>query len=320
MTGSHHSARVKLIFNPQAGRPEESSQQLAAIVTEMESQQIDPEIFTITPTSRINTEVRGALRRGIKLIVVAGGDGTIDSVARVIAGSTATLGIIPTGTRNNVALNLGIPTEIGDAVATLRAGRLMRVDTGQIQHGRTSYSFLEAAALGLLSDLYPLADEIQHGNLPQIGNLLTTFVSATPSRLHLILDGRRRFQTTAHVVLIDNMPVVGPHFQVAPDVYFNDGLLDCFVFSKMSKLNLVAYALQSIGGEAEDTGLKHYRFKQLKLYSSPQMPVIADGEPLGRGPLMVQVRPRSLKVVVGAALRVGRIATPGNQRAAATDE
>src|SRR5512141_2295496 len=107
--------RAKLIFNASSGRPEESPQQLSSILSALQDQQILPEVYTVRPDSRLESVVHDALRSGIRLIVVAGGDGTVDSVVGAMVGKDATLGIIPTGTRNNVAFNLGIPEEIPGA-------------------------------------------------------------------------------------------------------------------------------------------------------------------------------------------------------------
>ena len=232
---------------------------------------------------------------------MAGGDGTIDSVVGAMIGSSATLGIIPIGTRNNLAYNLGIPSTIEGAVALLREGRRLKIDVGKMRHGRSSRWFLEDATLGLLSDIYPFADSVQHGDLTQIGNLLSTVVSSTPSQLRMILEGRKKIDMSAYMVLIANMPYIGPRFQISPDVSWNDNHLDVFVFSDMSKLDLISYAVQSTGGAVEDTRIKHYRVKRLKIHSDPPMPVLADGMLLDPGPVTAQVHPRALAIMGGAA-------------------
>src|SRR5512146_1822598 len=107
--------RAKLIFNAGSGRPEESPQQLASLLSAMQDQQILPEVYTVQPDSPVQKVVRYAIKTGIQLIVVAGGDGTIDSVAGAMIGTGATLCIIPTGTRNNLAFNLGIPNTVTEA-------------------------------------------------------------------------------------------------------------------------------------------------------------------------------------------------------------
>ena len=173
----------------------------------------------------------------------------------------------------------------------------------------------------MLSDLYPVADDIQHGDLAQIGNLLSTFVSSTPSRLRATLDGRRRLDTSAYMVLISNMPYLGPHFRIAPDISCNDNRLDVFIFSDMSKLSLIAYAMQSSGGAVEDDRVKHYRVKRLKIRTDPQMPVLADGVLLDLGPITALVHHRALAVMVGAtdsALEGQPVTTPVADRELAT--
>jgi len=293
--------RAKLIFNAGSGRPEESPKQLADILSEMQDQQILPEVYTVRPDSKLETVVHHAIKTGIKLIVVAGGDGTIESVAGVLVGKDATLGIIPTGTRNNVAFNLGIPGDIANSVAILRQGRRLKIDVGRVHCGHSRHWFLEAAAVGLLSDLYPMADNIQHGDLAQIGGLLSTFISATPSRLRMIFDKHKHLDITAHMMLMANMPSIGPHFQISPDVFFRDGYLDVFTFSDMSKLNMISYAMLSQLGLVEDIGIQHYRVKHVKIRSIPHMPVLADGVLLGEGSLSVHIHPHALTVMASSA-------------------
>jgi diacylglycerol kinase (ATP) len=296
--------RAKLIFNPESGRPEESPQQLASILAAMQDQHILPEVFTVRPDSQLETVVRQAIRAGIKLIVVAGGDGTIDSIVGAMVGSDATLGIIPTGTRNNLAFNLGVTGEIADTVGLLRRGRRLKIDIGRVHGSLSSYWFLEATALGLISDLYPMADELQHGDLTQIGALLSALVSAAPSRLRIILDGHKHLDAMAHMLLITNMPYLGPHFQISPRVSFKDGRLDVFTFSDVGKLAMLSYAALAPGGRLAEAGIKHYRARHIRVASKPHMPVIADGIPVGQGAglLSIDVHPRALAVMAGSAL------------------
>jgi diacylglycerol kinase family enzyme len=156
--------------------------------------------------------------------------------------------------------------------------------------------------LGLISDLYPLADDIQHGNLTMVGQLLSTLVSATPSRLRFTLDEHKRLDTTAHMLLVTNMSFLGPHFQLSPKVSIKDGYLDVFSFSDMSKLNMISYAMLAQIGLVENTAIKHYRVKHVKIHSTPHMPILADGIPVGEGPLTVRVHPRALTVIASSSL------------------
>jgi len=301
-TAFHRPLRAKLIFNAGSGRAEESPHQLASILSAMQDHQILPEVYTVRPDSQLETVVRNAIKSGIKLIVVAGGDGTIDSVVGAMIGSDATLGIIPTGTRNNVAFNLGITGAIADSVALLRKGKRLKIDVGRVHCGHARQWFLEGVALGLISDLYPMADGIQHGDLAQIGGLLSTLISAAPSNLQIKLDKHKRLDITTHMMLIANMSFIGPHFQISAAVSFKDSHLDMFTFSDMSKLNMLSRAMLPREGLAQDADNKHYRAKHLKITSNPHMSVLADGVLLGEGAVSVQIHPRALTVLAGEAL------------------
>jgi YegS/Rv2252/BmrU family lipid kinase len=304
-TAFHRPIQAKLIFNASSGRSEESPQQLVSILSELQDLQIVPEVFMVRPDSQLETIVSKAIKTGIKLIVVAGGDGTIDSVVGAMVGTDATLGIIPTGTRNNVALNLGITGDIANSVALLRKGHQMKIDVGRVHFGHSRRWFLEGVAMGLISDLYPMADDLQHGDLTQIGGLLSTLISATPSRLRMVLDKHKHLDTTAHMMLITNMPFLGPHVQISSQVSVKDGWLDVFTFS-MSKLDMVSYAMLSQLGSTENAGIKHYRVQQIQITSMPPMPVLADGLLLGKGSLSVHIQPRALKVMTGTVLTGSR--------------
>jgi diacylglycerol kinase (ATP) len=292
---------AKLIFNPASGRPDQSAGQLMEILTDMQAWHILPEVTIVRPGARLEEITADAIRRGMRLIVVGGGDGTIDAVAGALVGSQAVLGVIPTGTRNNVALSLGIPTgNLAEAVATLRRGRRIHVDVGCAHCGHTQRHFIEAGTVGLISALYPAADDIQHGNLIRIGDLLGTWVSTPPAEIHLNLDdGREKLVTQGHIVLIANMPYFGVNFHLAPDISYDDGLLDVFVYSNLTKLDLIGYAVQMAGGLPEDTRVQHFRVRNLTVRTIPRMPVMADGTMLGEGPLKVTVVHSGLAVMAG---------------------
>lgn len=301
-TNSLRMTRAKLIFNPGSGQPGESPHQLASILSEMQDQGFLPEVHLTRPDDRLEGVVRRAIQAGIKLIVVAGGDGTIDSVIGAMVGREAVLGIIPTGTRNNVAFNLGITGDIPSSVALLRHGRRLKIDVGRVHIGHTRQWFLEGLALGLISDLYPMADGLQHGDLGQIGGLLSTLVSAAPSNLVIKQDGAQRLEMSSHMLLISNMPFIGPHFQISPDVSFKDSFLDLFTFSDMGKLDMLSMAVLPRAKPLEENGIRQTRFRHVRIVSDPQMPVLADGTLLSPGAVSVHVHPRALSVMAGSKL------------------
>ena len=292
--------RTKLIFNPGAGAAGESPAQLMNVIRELQAWQLIPEAYLVEPGCDLPQVVHDALAQGIRMFVVCGGDGTISAVARTLAGTHATLGIIPIGTQNNTALSLGIPADIPAAVAILRAGRRIKVDVGMAACGKNNTPFLEVCSVGLVSELFPSADDIQHGNLARVGDFLATLVNSPPAEIHLVLDDKQEIRSLGHIVLVSNMPVIGLHYRVGEAGSFNDGLLDVLFFADLSKLELLSYVFQGVGtGGPEDPRIQHYHVRKVDIYTQPAMSVMADGNALGEGPVRIEVRRHALAMMVG---------------------
>lgn len=295
------SKRVILIFNPGSGASDESPIQLLDVIKEMQSWRLIPEIYIIKPNCDLSGVVQNAIAQGIDMFVVCGGDGTVCAVARELSGKDVTLGIIPTGTQNNVAFGLKIPTDIPNATALLRTGNGVKVDVGMVNCGNTVTPFLEVCSVGLFSTLFPSGDDIQHGNLLRIGDFLATLVTSPPAEFRLLLDDGQEINKMGHVLLISNMPYVIRHYEVGSKFAFNDGLLDILFFAEVSKLDLVGYALKGTGIEAqEDPRIQHFRVRRVNIDTNPVMPVMADGIALGEGHLSIVVQKLALTVMVAS--------------------
>jgi diacylglycerol kinase family enzyme len=266
----------------------------------MQNWKLVPEAFLVEPGCDLPGVVKEALERGIRMFVVCGGDGTISAVARSLASTHATLGVIPIGTQNNTALSLGIPSDVPAAISILRTGRRIKVDVGMVTCGRITTSFLEVCSVGLVSTLFPSADDIQHGNLAQIGNFLSTLAGSPPAEIHLLLDNKQEIHNLGHVLLVSNMPYIGFHYQVGSVTSFKDGLLDVLFFADLSKLELLGYVLQGVGeGKPEDSRIQHFHVRKVEIDTQPAMPVMADGNPLGEGLVRIEVKRHALAVMVG---------------------
>ncbi len=294
------AVKAKLVFNPSSGNQAQSAQQLMDILRYLQAIDIQSEVVLVTPEMRLSNLARNAARAGEKMFIVSGGDGTIENVALGLVGTGTTLGIIPTGTRNNLALSLGVPSnDIPKAVALLRDGRRLKIDVGQMRSRTASRFFLEAGAIGLASALFPAADDIQHGDLGKIAEFVATFVSHSPSEIHLRLDrGRGEVVTHAHMVLIANMPYMGANFSIGPDISYEDRQLDVFVYANLSKLDLIGKAIQLTAG-TPDPNVLHYRARKIAITTDPPMSVMADGVLLGEGPVTATLEPHSLNIMAG---------------------
>jgi diacylglycerol kinase family enzyme len=110
-------------------------------------------VFAAEPGRTVADQARAAVQAGCRVAVAAGGDGTVNAVATAILGKDIPLGVLPTGTLNHFAKDLGLPLELADAVRIAAQGAVRRVDVGQVS-GRV---FLNNSSIGV----YPRVVELR---------------------------------------------------------------------------------------------------------------------------------------------------------------
>ncbi len=319
---AYPAQRLKLLYNPSSGAASPPDY-LQTIIGALQAANYLPEVTLVQPGIDIRTEVKNALRRGYRLFVAAGGDGTIDSVAAALAGTQATLALVPAGTRNNVAFSLGIPEDPAAAIGLLRTGRRLKIDLGLVDNGLEKRVFLEACSVGLLSALFPATDDIQHGNLGRLGDLLATLISSPASEIHLTVDGQPPVRTHGHIVLAANMLFVGPRFRVAPDSLLDDNHLDLVVYADLTKMDLLGSVIKSATGGPEDDRILRYKAQRMTVETDPPMPLVVDGFPMDAAPrVRLGVRRQALTIVAAPEVPpdqalTGLTATPAQAASAA---
>jgi len=106
---------------------------------------IDAKIVIVSKGADITAQARQLLRSGVRTLIAAGGDGTVSSVAAAMAGTGATLGILPLGTLNHFAKDLKLPLDLEGAVRNLKIGAVRAVDLAEV-NGR---AFVNNSGLGL---------------------------------------------------------------------------------------------------------------------------------------------------------------------------
>jgi diacylglycerol kinase family enzyme len=270
------------------------------IIKEMQAWNLIPEIFLIEPDCDLDKVITDAIAQGIKMIVVCGGDGTIESTSHALLGKNAILGIIPGGTANNIALSLNIPKDIPAAIALLRDGHVSKIDIGMATIGKVVIPIIEVCSVGLFSTLYASADDIQHGDLGKVGDFVTKALATPPSEIHFTLDNKKEIQKLGHIVLITNMPYVGPNLQVGALNAFNDGFLDVLFFADLNKFDILGSLVKGIGLDtANNPRIKRFKARRITIDTQPPMPILIDNTPIGEGSVQIEVKRRALTIMTG---------------------
>jgi diacylglycerol kinase (ATP) len=256
---------------------------------------------------------RSAVRDGLD-VAVAGGDGTVRPVAAALAGTGATLGVIPRGSWNNIATGWGLPAEERDATEVIRAGQVRQVDVGLAWHPagdrppgphgqgppEDAAAFFEAAGVGLDAAGFGAA---------AVGTRYGTWRAAVAAwhalrrrrtGMVLTVDGHR-MRTSAPAVTACNGPYYGFGFALAPEADPTDGLLDLVVFSGMSNTDVLRHYLAVARNRPRhEPRVRRMTARRIEVAGMRRtLPVHADGEPLGVTPIAFAVRPGGLRIFAG---------------------
>jgi YegS/Rv2252/BmrU family lipid kinase len=236
---------------------------------------------------------RAAAAEGIDIVVAAGGDGTVGTVAFELLGSASALGILPLGSAMNVARSLDIPRDAAAAADVIAAGHIRAIDVA-IANGRP---FLEIGSVGINAAIFGEAHRFDQGHYGSFIGLLRTILRYQPVRIRLTLDDRR-ITTRALMVAVANAPYTGLGFTIAPDASLDDGRLDVRVFDHFSKWELLRHLGSiALGRRAYSPKVRTYRSRRVLVEARHPRPARADAMDLGTTPVEFTIRPGALPVV-----------------------
>ena len=243
-------------------------------------------------------EARRAVHDGIDVVVAAGGDGTIGTVASALLGTDVALGVLPMGTVMNIPRMLGIPRDLEAAAEALGTGERRLIDVGEAG-GRPFY---EAASVGMNAAMFREAQQFEKGDWSSIVRTIWVALRYRPARMHIDLDGAQRVRTRALMVVMALGPYTGAGMTVAPEARLDDGKFDVRVFRGFSKPELLRHlAGIAFGRYRYAPHVSTYRAARVRVTSHHPLPCRSDSHDLGTTPLEISIRPRVLCVIVPRA-------------------
>jgi YegS/Rv2252/BmrU family lipid kinase len=292
--------RVKLITNPGAGIAADADKNLKLVTGYLKKNGMQADVAYARPKDRATPIARKAIKDGYKIVIAMGGDGTLEAVMRGMVGSKVRLGIIPTGTENNIALSLGISKDLKAACALIASKDTLKLDMGQVKTRKGKKSvFIEMASIGLSAAIYPAVAKVAGGNLSKIKDAVMTLIHQdTRPIFSLTMNDESKVEVETMLVMVSNTPVFGKDFLVAPGASLQDSLLDISVYPDFSKTELLGYYAAGMGGGYSGDGkVQQYRARKIVVKASPKLDVMADGIELGKGKVKIKVLPKALRVI-----------------------
>ncbi|MFE2999865.1 diacylglycerol/lipid kinase family protein [Nocardia sp. NPDC059246] len=241
-------------------------------------------------------------------VVAAGGDGLVGVVLQALVGTGVPLGLIPGGTGNDLARELGVPDDTDAAVATVVGGRTRAIDLGTVEteeSGRALW-FATVTGTGLDARVTLRANALRWPNGPMrytVAALLELAGKlAVPYRIELTgspdhPDGTV-LELDAVMVAVGNTRTYGGGMLICPDALIDDGLLDLTVVGAMSRLEMLRLLpTLSSGKPIDHPAAARYQAREIRL-TAPGAPATADGDPAGLLPAHFRAARGALDVLV----------------------
>lgn len=269
-------------------------------------------VFTERPR-HATVLAREASERGVKTIVVGGGDGTISEVVSGVLSSSApeevSIGLLPLGSGGDLLRTVGVPGGLAAACDVITQGRVRQVDAGRVRYvdrtgQRSEGWFVNEASMGLSADVAQQVDHMPKrlgGEVAFAAGAVRSIARLRPSRVRVVADGKRVHEGETTLVAIANGRCFGGGMKIAPLAEVDDGQFDVVVGPAFPRWALVGNLLPRLysGRHLSHPRIDCHRASRVEiepLGDAEPAPVEADGEWLGTLPLEVTLVPGALRV------------------------
>jgi diacylglycerol kinase (ATP) len=238
-------------------------------------------------------------RQGSSLIAVCGGDGTLKEVAASLAGADVDLAILPGGTGNAMAVELGIPLDLAQAVALACAEprNTRAVDLGCIGQHR----FILRASMGFETELLQGTDRRVKNQLGFLAYPLTALQKIghmSPAHYSITVDGSTHEAEGVQCTIANSAQMGFAGMALAQGASVNDGQLDVIVLTSVDFLALASIATSNVVQEDLGAEIQHWHGREIGVTAEPKQAIAIGGDVIGHTPVQAHVIPAAVRVVV----------------------
>ena len=295
--------RVTAVLNSGSG---DGSAEQAAELLERLFAEADWECRIVVPASgdEMQQVLEAAIAARVDIVIAGGGDGTVNSVANAIAGHDITLGVLPLGTLNHFAKDLGIPIGVEEAARVILAGHTLQIDAGEVN----GQLFLNNSSVGLYPRIVQLRERYRARGIEKwvVAAWATLRVTRQqkPLRVKIEADGRAALRTTP-LIFIGNNAYRMAGFDAGSRETLRGGTLALYVIKSAGRWDLFRLVWRILTGTATESGALAMSTATEATIDIPlddrvtHLPVAVDGEvTILDLPLHYAIRPGVLRVIV----------------------
>jgi diacylglycerol kinase (ATP) len=240
------------------------------------------------------------------LLVVIGGDGTVNEVVNGLEGTDAEIAVLPCGTGQDFGRTHGIPSRFDEAVRVAVDGETRTIDLGRVEcEGAEPRLFANVGSAGMSGAVARRANAMTKrfgGRATFFYALTREFLAWQNTEVIVELDGGEQREGALHDVIVANGNFHGGGMKLAPEASQSDGLFDVVTIGDVTKLDFLTTAPKLYSGRY----LSHPKVELLRssfvgLSAAEPLPIEVDGEPIGTTPARFEVVPAALRLRVPAA-------------------
>lgn len=294
---------LSLIYNPTAGRLRREPEMLARIQTALGEAGVETTLEPTTAPGSATELARTAAARGDEIVIVCGGDGTINEAIQGLVGGECALAVWPGGTANVLAHELTLPDDPRKLAAMIAQGEKRRISVGHAYKRETGWQryFLLMAGIGvdaaIVKGVNPRLKRRTGVGAFWVSALnYLTRLPLTPFSLGI---GQERFEAT--FACIANAASYGGGFNLTPEASLEEGKLDVCLFNSRSRVSLILDALRGLSGRhTKAPGVVYRKVVAAYANANDDAPVQLDGEFVGTLPMLFASLPEALSIVVAA--------------------
>ncbi len=288
--------KTLFIINPHSGTPKLMYRVKDLIYGHLGKSNRNISVVTSKSTKHIHRLARKAVQDEVNLVVAVGGDGTVNATARELVNTETALGVIPAGSGNGFARNMGIPLRLSLAVENVCYPEYKRIDVGKVD----KEIFLVSCGLGWEALIATQFEEsVIRGVIPYATISFSTFLQYEPEEF-TISSEHDGWSYTGKPLLcsITNMREYGTGVTIAPNAIYDDGLLDICLLPRHKLFDTIKYTQEMFRQKIDSIpGYIHHTAKKITVKRAFAGNIHLDGTPIHAGKeISLEVLPSSLKV------------------------
>ncbi|MCA9792666.1 MAG: diacylglycerol kinase family lipid kinase [Candidatus Eremiobacteraeota bacterium] len=289
--------RLLAISNPKAGLSKiRIGSPLDKLRKTFDTAGVDWHLHLTTGPGDATRVANQAEKNGFDCVVAAGGDGTINEVVNGVVGTSVSLGIVPLGTENVLAREMGVPIQVEKACRHLLETKPRALDVGRAG----DRYFICFMGVGFDAHVAYHLPAKRKAALGALGYLLTSLEKfqeyhVKSRRMSLKLENTE-VNLDFWLLLVGNIQTYGGRFRTAPKARPDDGLLDLCLLPRTTYPETVRQLLGSVTGKHIDLpGVQYYQVRRFSVATDPVERIQLDGELVGETPVEVEVLPGAIK-------------------------